>query len=189
MIYASWFNCITLLAGCDVDDSGVPDSACHRLVLSMTFQHNRTLPEGAVKGWLLEVSDTLTAKFKDFLELSYTGDESVRTFQSIVITGVKEKPEDTEAVCDIIEEEIGGSSSLLDNYTILAVECNRTQFFPAKQARGLPFKTRVRRLAEGILEVDFTVTGQYRTAARIGEKEEDVDKDFSERVEVGAQLF
>lgn len=138
----------------------------------------------------------IAEELSSVINLTYTGDEAVRTTAILELPDAEGVPKDPEAVCDVVQE-ILYESLQLSNYTILDVRCESegVLFKPEpKQGRGLAFKTRdsgLRRQLRsvGVLEVEFEVTGRYNTARRVGEDELSIDKEFAKVVEVNPREF
>jgi len=149
----------------------------------MFFQHTREIPQGIVKGWLLEVSDRIAGN----LTASYSGDESVRTEQIVVFTGVIEEPGPDEKAefCDAIENVLVESAT---DFTILGVSCSNFDYIES----GDLFKARHRMLHRGLqggdagqLTVEFKVHAEYTPASR-AEEEVVKDDEFAKLVEVSS---
>ena len=90
----------------DCVNEGPEGNVCTRFVIRVYFQHQRGISEGLVTGWLLEVSDRIMGT----LQGSYTGDESVRTVQVMVLQDVESYPDDLDAVCEVVEEILANST-------------------------------------------------------------------------------
>jgi len=160
----------------DCVNEGPEGNVCTRFVIRVNFQHERGISEGLVTGWLLEVSDRIMGT----LQGSYTGDESVRTVQVMILQDVESYPDDLDAVCEVVEEILANSTVIeSSNYTILAVECLGFEF--VYEVPGL-FKNRHHRGLRSLQElndasVEFRVTGEYTQANRVDEEVKDEEFD------------
>jgi hypothetical protein len=148
-----------------------------------------------VRGQLLEVSDRIMGT----LTASYSGDEAVRSSQTMLFRNVTKIIAGTQEIVSVriaavVLEELRNSPEIQQsNFVILDVVCLGyiPKPSPATQARGMPlFKTRYRGLRRqleqkigGDLEVNIEITGEYSTARR---DEVSADVDFNDLTEVSA---
>jgi hypothetical protein len=174
---------------------------CRQFDYQLFFQYEQDvdsgISEGTVRGQLLEVSDRMLGT----LTASYSGDEAVRSGQTMIFRNVTKIIAKTQEIARVkiaavVLEELKKIPEILQSdFVILDVVCigYNSRPSPATQTRGLPlFKTRNRGLRRqleeiiigGDMEVNIEITGEYSTARRSDEVS--ADDAFNELAEVSA---
>ena len=150
-------------------DSANSEDDCHRVVINLEFQHERTIPGGVITGWLLKASDLMESG----LNLTYSGDKPVESSLTMTLPGAKrpENEDEEDVICNVVRDRLTNDLRIESgkNYTIIAVECEKFCLVPL-----------------GKLDFDVTVTGRYRPTTGVDKEEAAVNADFTELIEVNA---